>query len=120
MNKSSNLKKYMVFILFIIGIILFVAGYINQSSNSKAANSDSLTSDYQEKLEEMLSGIKGIGQMKVMINQKNTIDGIKIDGVAVICQGGSDPLVIKDIIGIVEAVCGISSNRIYVACMSNQ
>ena len=116
----NKYTKYIVFALLAIGITLFVVGYINSGENETAkVNDPTIEEQYAQRLEDMLSGVEGIGKMKIMVSCDNTGSSVKVNGVAIICQGGNDPEVVKDIIGIVGAVCGIASNRIYVANMEN-
>jgi hypothetical protein len=74
---------------------------------------------YSKQLEDILTEIAGIGKMKIMVTTETTGGNIKVQGVAIICEGGDDPRVVKDIIGIVGAVYGIPSNKVYVAHMKN-
>ncbi len=112
--------KYIVFALLAIGIGLFVIGYINSGENENT-NINELTAEeeYAKRLEEILSGVEGVGKMKIMVSCENEGNSVRVKGVAIICQGGNNPEAVKDIIGIVGAVCGIASNRIYVANMEN-
>lgn len=118
MKKNNKYIKYAILILFIVGIVLLALGY-SKSAFYDDNGEGEVGNKYPTELEEMLSGIEGIGEMKIMISQSKDGESIRINGVAVICQGGDNPNVVKDIIGIVEAVCGVSSNRIYVAHMKN-
>lgn len=116
----NKYTKYIVFALLAIGIGLFVMGYINSGENEAAKVSEPTAEEqYAKRLEEILSGVEGVGKMKIMVSCEDSGDSVRVNGAAIICQGGNDPEVVKDIIGIVGAVCGIASNRIYVAHMEN-
>lgn len=119
--KSPNkYAKYLIFALLLSGIVLVIMGYIN-NSESEINETEKLTEEekYSKQLKDILTEIAGIGKMKIMVTTETTGGNIKVQGVAIICEGGDDPRVVKDIIGIVVAVYGIPSNKIYVAHMKN-
>jgi hypothetical protein len=110
--------KILVGILLVFGITVLAFGYLG----GRDKTDENILSDeerYTAELEEILSGVEGIGKMKIMVSCEKVGDKLLVNGVAILCQGGDDPMVVKDVIGIVGAVCGVPSNKIYVGHMGN-
>ena len=118
MNQNNKHTKTVLIVLFIAGVCLLGAGYLSEKGAWKKHNDTTTEATYKSELENMLRGIDGIGEMKFMIHTQGTGDEFTITGVAIICQGGENPKVQKDIIGIIGALWGVPSNRIYVTTMT--
>ena len=73
-----------------------------------AIDSQSSASGYKNEI--VMSG-SGSGKEAVVTAYENP----EIAGVGIVCTGGSDPHVQKEVISLVSAALGISSNKIFVA-----
>ena len=118
MKAGIKYGKISIIVFFIIGAILVVSGFIKSNYSSDITPKANETS--QSELTEMLGKINGIGKLQLMISTEGKGEGYRITGVAIICEGGNDPRVQKDIIGIVGALWGVPSNRIYVTSMNTK
>ncbi|MDR2560038.1 MAG: hypothetical protein LBC86_10945 [Oscillospiraceae bacterium] len=69
------------------------------------------TQQLEERLEEIISEISGVGSVKVMV----TLDGNgQVRGVAVVCGGGDDVFIKQKVVETVSKALGISTARVSV------
>lgn len=70
----------------------------------------------KEELSNLLSSIEGVGKVKIHLTIASAPPDSKqkLQGIAVLCEGGGDPVIQKRIIGLLSALYGLGSHRIYV------
>ena len=90
-------------------LLLIILGLILNSRNEHTGNN---TEKKEEELACFLENSKGVGQAQVRLCLDK--EG-EIKGVAVICEGGSDPWVQAEVVRLLSAALGLGTNRIYVS-----
>lgn len=121
LNKKGKDK---ILIIILIGVLLMVAAMPTKktadsySSSLTGINSinDSKTSDYSEKLEDILSNVEGVGKVKALVK---TDEDENVLGVMVVCEGGGDRIIVNNITEAVNSLLGVPAHRIKVMKMSN-
>lgn len=133
MFTSDNAR--MVFIFLGLGAILliFISGFIGDNSNDKNIEKELIASDYSEslstKLVDMIEKIQGVGEAQVLLTLENSYEYVYLDddktlskiiepkvrGVAVVCTGGDDPVIIEKVTKMLATVLSVSSGKISVS-----
>ena len=108
-----------------VPVVLFLLLIIAVSSFSESRGSDSLeTTDTERRLEELCNLVRGVSNAKVMITyEAKTVSSIigqdrtenTISGIAIVCDGGADPIVQLELHRLIDALFDISSTRITVS-----
>lgn len=101
-NKSASA---LIFIFF-LGILLLVFAQSGETSTA--------TSSEEERIEELCSGISGVGECEVFLNIK---DG-DVVAVAILCDGADSPRTEADIKSFISSLYGIGYNKITVLKLS--
>ena len=126
LNKSGKEK---ILIVLLIGVLLLViaipvksdktSGYVSDDGTYKTSKEQ--ISDYdvymEQRIEKILSQVKGVGKVNVMVTVGNT-DDTTIEGVVIVAQGGDNGSVAADITSALEALLGIPVHKIKVLKMS--
>ena len=116
MKKLAESKFFVPIIIIIF--ILIVLSSLTEKKETKIE----LTTERQ--LEEICNTICGVKNAKVMITYDaisaasifdNSTKTTKIQGIAVVCEGGSDPTVQLSLHNMLKSLFGISSTRITVS-----
>ena len=159
---SKSFGKWQKILLLAIAVVLGIALIIFGGSDKEEQTDVSASTDpyadaneyalcVQSRVEELCSGVKGAGEVKVLVSLKGgykTVYAIdsqtnsagyknevvmsgsgstqkplvaayenpEIAGVGIVCAGGNDPAVRKEIINLVSAALDVSTNKIFVAC----
>ena len=120
MSMNGKGGKVLLAVIFLAGITLILTGYFKGNEKNTAEYDITRYEElYKAQLEEILKEIDGIGEIKLMVTGEGAGENYKITGVAVICRGGGDIRVQKDVVGIITALFAVSSNRIYVTSMKS-
>lgn len=107
--KNKKILSPLLLILFLAGVLLLILGLILNSRNERTGTD---TEKKEAELACFLENSKGVGQAQVRLCLDK--EG-EIKGVAVICQGGNDPRVQAEVVRLLSAALGLSTNRIYVS-----
>ncbi len=67
--------------------------------------------DTEKRLESILSQMEGVGKVSVMVTFQ---EGDEVEGVAVIAEGAENPVVVRNIIEVVQALFHVDSHKIKV------
>ncbi len=119
---SLYLKKVAESKLF-VPIIIFIMVLIALSSLNSTKSSRTAVISPEKQLEELCNAVEGVKNAKVMITYQNS-ESIsvfesnqtsKIQGIAVICEGGKNPNVQLKLHELLKALFGISSTQITVS-----
>lgn len=103
-----------------IGVLLLFFGGKAGKKNSDVQTDETKTEEEatQKELETLLSGIAGVGQVKLYLSfqPEGTAESgaHRLHGIAVLCQGGEDPAVQKRVISLLTALYDLGAHRIYV------
>ena len=99
-----------------IGALLLLLGGNFQESRADAGKENrdagAVSEATKAELAELLSGVEGAGKTKIYLTVAP--GGGALQGVAVLCEGGEDPLVQKRVIGLLSALYNLGAHRIYV------
>ncbi len=118
--KTLGMDKLLIFLL--VGIFLLViciptgSGKSTDQKNEKLAETAVETGTLEQRLQDTLEQIQGVGRAQVMITM--TADTDAIEGVVVVAQGAGSPQVEQDIIEAAQALFPIAAHKIKVCKMT--
>ena len=118
--KTLGMDKLLIFLL--VGIFLLViciptgSGKSADQKNEKLAETAVETGTLEQRLQDTLEQIQGVGRVQVMITM--TADTDAIEGVVVVAQGAGSPQVEQDIIEAAQALFPIAAHKIKVCKMT--
>lgn len=113
-NKLLGNKKNQWLILLLVGILLVVIAIPTKSGSEEKSVVDSKnwsTSETEQRLENILSQMKGIGEVHVMITYKQENE---VEGVVVVAEGGEQGVTVQKITEVVRALFNVDSHKIKV------
>ena len=122
----KDVLNYIISIIIILSVSLLVynmmvtpkeEGKVVLDRDSQTIDEENLYFDDEKRFSDMLSNIKGVGDVKVMITyepaeQQQQEPSVK--GVMIVAKGAGDIVVKNNIMGAAEAVFGLPVNRITV------
>lgn len=118
-GEGTGMKKIPLLLLLCgaLGLFLILTGGDlpffkkddSPSSFSGANGKDEAT--LKAELTELLAGAEGVGKTEIYLTAGE--DG-RLQGIAVLCEGGEEPTVQKRVIGLLSALYGIGAHRIFV------
>lgn len=118
--KALGMDKLLIFLL--IGIFLLViciptgSGKSTDQRNEKLAETVAETGTLEQRLQDTLEQIQGVGRVQVMITM--TADTDAIEGVVVVAQGAGSPQVEQDIMETAQALFPVAAHKIKVCKMT--
>lgn len=109
-------KKNQWVLILLVGILLVVIAMPTTSNILPQADmglesEETDASNMEKKLENMLEKIKGVGEVHVMITFK---EEQQVEGILVIADGGGNPVIIRNITEVVQALFDVDSHKIKV------
>jgi hypothetical protein len=111
--KTGKLK--FLLIILICGIVLLViAGRYSDklsSPDTSVMSHSEGESSLEQKIRVLCESVNGVSSVSVAVSLDR--DG-NIIGVGIVCRGGSDPTIQRELIPLVSAACGVGSNRIFI------
>ena len=113
-NKLLENKKNQWLILLLVGILLVVIAIPTKSSSEEKSVVDSKnwsTSETEQRLENILGQMQGIGEVHVMITYKQENE---VEGVVVVAGGGEQGVTVQKITEVVRALFDVDSHKIKV------
>ena len=113
-NKLLGNKKNQWLILLLVGILLVVIAIPTKSETEEKSVVDSKnwsTSEMEQRLENILSQMQGIGEVHVMITYKQENE---VEGVVVVAEGGEQGVTVQKITEVVRALFDVDSHKIKV------
>ena len=113
-NKLLENKKNQWLILLLVGILLVVIAIPTKSSSEEKSVVDSKnwsTSETEQRLENILSQMQGIGEVHVMITYRQENE---VEGVVVVAEGGEQGVTVQKITQVVRALFDVDSHKIKV------
>lgn len=127
-KEGTGKAKYLIpLALFLLGVILIIAGMIlggNGGSRSvfSSLSGQSRESELEAKIKSLCEQVDGVSEVTVAVSLTDTsaeATAGNIAGVGIVCRGGEDPLISARLTSLISAACGIRSNRIYVTGAGN-
>lgn len=127
-KEGTGKAKYLIpLALFLLGVILIIAGMILGGSGGSRSVFSSLTgqsreSELEAKIKSLCEQVDGVSEVTVAVSLTDTsaeATAGNIAGVGIVCRGGEDPLISTRLTSLISAACGIRSNRIYVTGAGN-
>lgn len=113
-NKLLGNKKNQWLILLLVGILLVVIAIPTKSGTEEKGVVDSKewsTSETEQRLENILSQMQGIGEVHVMITYRQENE---VEGVVVVAEGGEQGVTVQKITEVVRALFDVDSHKIKV------
>lgn len=113
-KKLLENKKNQWLILLLVGILLVIIAIPTDSDAGTDLGYD--TSDWnatetEERLENILGQMQGIGEVHVMITHQ---DETQVEGVVVVAEGGGNAVIVQQITDVVRALFDVDSHKIKV------
>lgn len=94
-------------VILIVGLLLVVMAIPTGGTKAEI----SYNTETEKRLESILSEMEGVGEVRVMVTfQEDDV----VEGVAVIADGGENPVVVQNIIEVVQALFHVESHKIKV------
>lgn len=113
-NKLLENKKNQWLILLLVGILLVVIAIPTKSGTEEKSVGDLKewsTSETEQRLENILSQMQGIGEVHVMITYRQENE---VEGVVVVAEGGEQGVTVQKITEVVRALFDVDSHKIKV------
>ena len=113
-TKLLGNKKNQWLILLLVGILLVVIAIPTKSETEEKSVVDSKnwsTSETEQRLENILGQMQGIGEVHVMITYKQENE---VEGVVVVAGGGEQGVTVQKITEVVRALFDVDSHKIKV------
>lgn len=113
-NKLLENKKNQWLILLLVGILLVVIAIPTKSKTEEKSVGDLKewsTSETEQRLENILSQMQGIGEVHVMITYRQENE---VEGVVVVAEGGEQGVIVQKITEVVRALFDVDSHKIKV------
>lgn len=113
-NKLLGNKKNQWLILLLVGILLVVIAIPTKSGTEEKGVVDSKewsTSETEQRLENILGQMQGIGEVHVMITYRQENE---VEGVVVVAEGGEQGVIVQKITEVVRALFDVDSHKIKV------
>lgn len=113
-NKLLGNKKNQWLILLLVGILLVVIAIPTKSGTEEKSVGDLKewsTSETEQRLENILGQMQGIGEVHVMITYKQDN---QVEGVVVVAEGGEQGVTVQKITEVVRALFDVDSHKIKV------
>ena len=113
-NKLLGNKKNQWLILLLVGILLVVIAIPTKSGTEEKSVGDLKewsTSETEQRLENILSQMQGIGEVHVMITYRQENE---VEGVVVVAEGGEQGVIVQKITEVVRALFDVDSHKIKV------
>ncbi len=116
LKNNKNALIVLVLLIALIVIAISLNGNKSLSVSSIGGSNNQNKSVTEIKLEQILSGIDGVGQAEVMINESE--DGI--DGVIIVCSGANNLMTRNNILNAVTTALNVKGNNIAIYAMNKQ
>lgn len=128
-NNVSALKRSgkLKFILIILaaGIALLLVGSKTNAKNTekRSENASISISEYESLLESKIKNIceevDGVSDVTVALSLEaarsdSSDTAQKISGIGIVCRGGGDPRIQKELLSLISAACDVGTNKIFI------
>ncbi len=90
-----------------LGIILLIFA---ASGGDDSRRDDVVLTELEAKLTRLCERVEGVSDVTVAVS----LDGERLSGVGVVCVGGDDPRIRRDLTELIAVACGIGSNKIFI------
>ena len=120
-------NKYIIWILLGVLVLVMAIPTGNTTEKSNVDSNTNVQGDLEERLENVLSSMEGVGEVEVMITtqekenslfETENVEG-EVLGVVVVAQGAGTATVDKKILEAVEALFGIEAHKISIVKMKS-
>ncbi len=105
LRRLSGGKLWLAVAALAVGILLIIMS----GNGEKAVNNDS-SLPLEEKLCRLCERVNGVSEVTVAVS----LDGDCLSGVGVVCVGGNDPRIQRELTELISVACGIGSNKIFI------
>ena len=122
-------SKYIIWILLGILVLVMVIPTESKVTKEEAYESEqTLKGELEDKLEQVLSAMEGVGEVRVMITVKESSSELfteekengEVLGVVVVAEGAGNARVDSKIMDAVKALFGIEAHKISIVKMRSQ
>ena len=122
-------SKYLIWILLgILVLIMVIPVDDTEPKEDTTSSRDASKGELEEKLEQVLASMEGVGEVKVMITVKESSSDLFSDekeegevlGVVVVAQGAGSAAIDSKIMTAVKALFGIEAHKISIVKMRSQ
>ena len=108
---SHKEQKNLLFIVLLIGILLVVVAIPTKDSSMRESTKEA--TEVESRVEAVLEKMQGVGKVHVMITFQ---DGgqRQVEGIVIIAEGGDNPVVVRNISEVIQALFDVESHKIKV------
>ncbi len=117
-NKWSRLlpKKNQWVVVLLIGILLLIIAMPTSKNTDTVlgvgpVSAEEGATDLEKRLEQLLGKMQHVGEVHVMITFREDDD---VEGIVVLAEGGGEPVVVREITGVLQALFEVDSHKIKV------
>lgn len=116
MSKENTLRDVLGKKTWLLPAILAGLLLMNLGSGGRTDRAETVTTTYEQRLSGALSRMEGVGEVYVLLSEKQGREG-GFSGAVVICSGGGDPEVRLRVTLAVQAFTALGSDKIIVQKM---
>ena len=114
-NNLSTLKRNgklkFILIILIAGIVLLVIAEKDVKKDTSIQSSLNTETSLEIKIRTLCERVDGVSSVNVAVSTDG--DG-EIVGIGIVCRGGGEPKIQRELLSLVSAACGVGSNRIFI------
>lgn len=103
-------KKNQWWIVLLVGVLLIIVATPTKR-DTETTEHLYVSTDIEERLEELLGNMKNVGRVRTMITTKSNGD---IEGIVVLAEGAGNAVVIRNITEVVQALFHVDAHKIKV------
>ena len=109
LQRSGKLK--FLLIIFIAGIVLLVLAGKDAKKDTSFQSSLNTETSLELKIRTLCESVDGVSSVNVAVSTNG--DG-EIIGIGIVCRGGGEPKIQRELLSLVSAACGVGSNKIFI------
>ena len=136
--EKEKFKKLIIILGIAAMALIFLSsitdlGFTRQDNDSSDFSAERYCEELQSQLQSILSSMEGVGRVNILLTIENSTEVVyqertenqtkqiepKIRGVVVVCDGGSDPVVVQRVISALQSALDISASKICVTQLSD-
>lgn len=115
-NKISTLYKtgklkFILIILICGSVLLVIGGKYEEIRKQNSVSVSQYETELEGKIRILCESVEGVSSVSVAVS----LDAKgNVKGIGIVCLGGSDPKIQRELLPLVSAACGVGSNRIFI------
>ncbi len=107
MRRLSGGRLWLAVVAMSLGIILLIIATL---SGDDSKSQDDSPMSLEAKLTRLCERVDGVSEATVVVS----LDGERLCGVGIVCIGGDDPRIRRELTELIAVACDLGSNKIFV------